>query len=562
VKASTNKPGTWCDHVNAVKAVEAGLADGIGFMLRDSEIGAFDLDDCRDPVTGEIAPWAWTLIDEAQSYTEITVSGTGLRIIGRASGSTIHRKQQVPGTKGSIETYRRAIRYIVLTGLHLPGSYDDLTEIDQVMDRVVTRLDQKKQAEPKPFSLADLPDDLAQVIRDGVSNGERSEKFFHVVGWLKDLGFSISDIEQLFSEHPQGIAQKYEGRLRKQITECFSKTQDHPDRQNSSGHEPQQAPQRIPLEWHGDADEEEDRAWLIRDLIPETGKGLLSGQWGAGKTFGVLDLSASVMTMEPFAGRRVARQGGVLFIAPEGAYEIPIRLRGLVEGKLSGLPFLLVASGAKAVDLNRLPIAWIDECPPLVSKDAADILVLTAKAAAERLEREYGLPLALIVIDTVAASSGVTDENAAAENHRVMSTLETVSRQTGAFVLGVDHFGKAVETGTRGSSAKEAAADVVLAMFADRDPSGAISNTRMAVRKLRGGATGAETPYILEVVTLGENKHGEPNTTCIVQWHPECTTASPAATRAKWPDSLRVFKTAMGAALIDHGERRYPYGVV
>ncbi len=69
------------------------------------------------------------------------------------------------------------------------------------------------------------------------------------------------------------------------------------------------------LRWHGDADPNADRAWLVRDLIPETGKGLASGQWGAGKTFAVLDLGASVMTGQPFAGRKVARQGGVLFIA-------------------------------------------------------------------------------------------------------------------------------------------------------------------------------------------------------------------------------------------------------
>src|SRR3954464_3207910 len=92
----------------------------------------------------------------------------------------------------------------------------------------------------------------------------------------------------------------------------------------------QAEPEPIPLRWHGEVDPNADRAWLIRDLIPETGKGLLSGQWGTGKTFGALDLSASVMTGQLFAGRRVVRQGGVLFVAAEGAYEIPIRLQGLV----------------------------------------------------------------------------------------------------------------------------------------------------------------------------------------------------------------------------------------
>ena len=44
-----------------------------------------------------------------------------------------------------------------------------------------------------------------------------------------------------------------------------------------------------------------------------------------------------------------------------------------------------------------------------------------------------------------------------------------VSEHSGAFVVGVDHFGKDAETGTRGSSAKEGRADTVLASLADRD---------------------------------------------------------------------------------------------
>nr|WP_281407360.1 AAA family ATPase [Methylobacterium sp. P1-11] len=54
---------------------------------------------------------------------------------------------------------------------------------------------------------------------------------------------------------------------------------------------------------------------MVQDLISETGKGLMPGQWGCGKTFTAIDLSASVMTGQPFAGRRVIRQGGVLFVA-------------------------------------------------------------------------------------------------------------------------------------------------------------------------------------------------------------------------------------------------------
>lgn len=320
------------------------------------------------------------------------------------------------------------------------------------------------------------------------------------------------------------------------------------------------AAQPIKLQWHGDADPNADRAWLVSDVLFEVGRGLLSGQWGAGKTFGALDLSASVMTGERFAGKRVARRGGVLFIAPEGASEIPVRLRGLVEGKIRRFALTQALAGHD-VDLDRLPIAWIEECPPLVTPASLDRLIATARAAADRMREEYAVPLALIIIDTVSAAAGFADENSAAEGQKVMNALGTLATETGSFVLGVDHFGKAVETGTRGSSAKEAAADTVLAMLADRSTEGAISNTRMAVRKVRGARCGYEIPYRLDVVTLGENKFGDPITTCIIEW--QASRDASAATQGgkdRWTTTLRVFRHALDDALEHHGVRAWPHG--
>ncbi|MFJ7441287.1 AAA family ATPase [Methylorubrum thiocyanatum] len=315
------------------------------------------------------------------------------------------------------------------------------------------------------------------------------------------------------------------------------------------------------LRWHRDADPNADRAWLVKDLVPETGKGLLSGQWGSGKTFGVLDLCASTMTGQPFAGRRMIRRGGILFIAPEGAFEIPIRLRGLVNGKIAGDALAETAGGNPTVDPDDLPFAWIEECPRLVEAEAVEILAKVAEQAADELRTRYDMPLALIVVDTVAAGAGFDDENSAAEAQRVMNALERLSHRTGAFVFGVDHFGKSTETGTRGSSAKEAAADVVLAMLASRDEAGNVSNTRMAVRKLRGGRIGQETPYILQPIEIGTDRWGESITTCIVDWQTDRTSAAAVeAVRRKWPTSLRVFQAALQFALIEHGKDNRPFG--
>jgi hypothetical protein len=311
-----------------------------------------------------------------------------------------------------------------------------------------------------------------------------------------------------------------------------------------------QAP--IELFWHGDRRDQEARAWVVDKLLPERGAGLMSGQWGTAKTFVGVDISASVMTGTPFAGREVTRRGGVLFVAAEGASEIPSRLAGVVEHKL--LP-AAVAAGT-TVHLERLPFAWIEECPPLKDDDAFGRLVATALQAAAHIKEQFELPLVLILIDTLNAAANFKDGNDAAEGQLVMNRLQELSRRTGALTLAVDHFGKAVETGTRGTSAKEAAADVVLALLAERDTAGAISNTRMAVRKLRAGATGSETPFSLKTVDIGDGE-----TTCVIEWKAEHAPQGAHSDRKeRWTKSVRLFRSAMQAALIDHGRVVQPYG--
>ncbi len=53
--------------------------------------------------------------------------------------------------------------------------------------------------------------------------GRRSDKFMHVVGWLKDRGHSPADIEQILSAYPDGIAAKFIDRLRPEIERCYDK---------------------------------------------------------------------------------------------------------------------------------------------------------------------------------------------------------------------------------------------------------------------------------------------------------------------------------------------------
>jgi RecA-family ATPase len=248
--------------------------------------------------------------------------------------------------------------------------------------------------------------------------------------------------------------------------------------------------------------------WLVKHLIPVCGHGLLSGQWGAGKTFVVFDLFAALATRQPFLGYAVKRQCGILLIAAEGTDEVRLRLDAVVRPKCG--------------NMTRAPVRWYETAPMLLHKGSVETLIAMARQADDSLQREFGLPLGLIAIDTIAACAGYAragDENDPATGQAVMNVLKAAAQAMNCFVLGVDHFGKNLDAGTRGASSKESAGDLVLACLGKKELSGNVVNTRLAVRKNRGGRQGQEYPFTLRTVDAPEpDEDGDPVSTMVVDW--------------------------------------------
>ncbi len=140
-----------------------------------------------------------------------------------------------------------------------------------------------------------------------------------------------------------------------------------------------------------------------------------------------------------------------------------------------------------------------------------------------------------------------------------MSALRILSEHTGALVAGIDHFGKVVETGTRGSSAKEGAADTVIALLADRELSGGVKNTRLAVRKQRDGVSGFEIPFTARMVETGTDDDGDPVTAPIIDWQ---APQQSAQADTHWTPSMQLLRRVLISTVVDCGQivRPFPDG--
>jgi primase-polymerase (primpol)-like protein len=106
----------WCSYPEAARYAREHHLDGIGFVfMSDDPYCGIDLDDCRDPKTGELDSKALEILDSLDSYAEISPSGSGIKVIVRATKPG--RACRTPRTPwgGSLEVYDRE-RFFTVTG--------------------------------------------------------------------------------------------------------------------------------------------------------------------------------------------------------------------------------------------------------------------------------------------------------------------------------------------------------------------------------------------------------------------------------------------------------------
>jgi len=128
--ASTKKPSTWVDYKTCIN--HRNYFDGIGFVVTKNDPFIFwDIDKCRNPSTGEISKEAMELITQLNSYTEVSPSGKGLRLI--VIGKIIKHGRR--NNSRHIECYDSK-QYLSLTGHHLPGTPKVIKERFEITDKL------------------------------------------------------------------------------------------------------------------------------------------------------------------------------------------------------------------------------------------------------------------------------------------------------------------------------------------------------------------------------------------------------------------------------------------
>jgi putative DNA primase/helicase len=145
--ASTTDATTWATYEQAQKRVEADKLAGVGIVFTGDGIVGIDLDDCIEPINDtDFTPHPYTkyLLNLADSYTEVTPSGTGLHIIGTA---TIPRSVKAKLNGIGVEIYDRA-RYFTVTHWHVESQSEHIADVQHIVDTIMDDIAESEKPSP------------------------------------------------------------------------------------------------------------------------------------------------------------------------------------------------------------------------------------------------------------------------------------------------------------------------------------------------------------------------------------------------------------------------------
>ena len=279
------------------------------------------------------------------------------------------------------------------------------------------------------------------------------------------------------------------------------------------------------LEFDNEIEIETATKYILKGILSPGDFIILFGPSGCGKSFLATFIAYMAALKRDVFGRKT-KPTLTLYVALEG--QAGFRRRMSLAAAEYGTAGKMVARLTLAVGLDK-------------ANGAKGIQIIVK--ACERLAALVGMPVGLIVIDTLNRAIPGDDENSAQDTSAFVSQCSKITNATGAAILVVHHCGKDAARGMRGSSALFAAADAVIQVDADK---------QIIIDKCKDGETGTLGSFRLVPKTIGIDDDGDKITSCVVEpLEGEAIRKTKAPAAKPTPTALRLLNLIHDAEKLD-----------
>lgn len=541
---------------------------GVGYLMTGPHgVVAVDLDHCRDATTGTLVPWAEEVVAKLDSYTEVSPSGTGLRVMVAGEVERDWTNHDV-----GIEVYGGVdARFVTITGAKLDGAPGTVRKPRAgAMDNLAARYRKVQTAAqvedlhlPPLLGADQLPDidDLGlpphakNFLAAGADPGrDRSQALFATSIALNQAGLARDVVLSILEGNEYAMEVALDHRRQDYDKALRYLWKDH----CGAGAARAEGLRQLDLSQFEDMRTEDDLAADYAELIGTPADDQRQPQ--AEKTGTVLDDFDDMDAGGPAPASAVKSRDLAPVKAPRftpqrlGAFMSAAAPEWIIRGVLpraglaviygasgSGKTFLTldmagaVAQGADwrgcktaggrvvyvvaegAGGFRKRVKAYCHERG--LDPDSVEILVIAdvpnfldkadIKLLIEAIKKVG--PVAMIVIDTYARVMAGGNENDAKDTGQAVAHCDALHRVFKALVVLVHHSGKDASKGARGSGALRAAADLEIEVVQTREYRAA------TITKMKDAEDGAEYRFRLSEVPIGADEEGFPITSCVIE---------------------------------------------
>ena len=283
-------------------------------------------------------------------------------------------------------------------------------------------------------------------------------------------------------------------------------------------------PPRPPSPWidHGEPFDPDSVDWNFFQLAPRQGVGVLSGASQSGKTFVCVEWGRCMATGKPFFGIKPDAPGAVIY------------LYAGTEG--SGFELRLAALG----EPQPLPIS-ATRVKNLGERGALGELYKLIKDKADAMRLWHGVPLRMVILETLSASGLLSDENSNTEVARAIANLGQLAQMLDVLIVTTHHPTKEGK-GQRGAGAIYDNVDYVWEIHRE----GREAVRKFDLTKARGAEQRTVGSFSLVQTVLGKDKLGRPVTSMAVSM-------GDAPVTSRTPPRMEAFTRALEFAALEGG---------
>jgi hypothetical protein len=247
------------------------------------------------------------------------------------------------------------------------------------------------------------------------------------------------------------------------------------------------------------------RDWILKNVFLARTLFLIIGAPGCGKSFLALDMAMTMAlaAVDPRApkewfGRKV-KACGVVYLAAEGQEDFIIRIHAWLAAH--GLP----------ID-TKVPLFLIPTAIDMRSSDeATKALIEDIKGASEIAERDFGVPMGLIIIDTVNRALAGGDDAKADHIGAFVRNCSAIRAATSIATGGVHHTPRGADRARgHGSITGDNDAEIFVREAFDGAPNA------WTVTRSKASAKGDRHEFRLRQIEVGRDQENEAITSCYV----------------------------------------------